>query len=195
LAAKEATVPAHVGVDEKSAGRGQDYITVVSDLDRGTVEHIADERRQSSLDSYFEKLTTEQKTDIQAVAMDMWEPYANSVRAHLPDPDNKIVFDRFHVMGYLGKAVDTVRKQENRALFAAGDKSLAGSKYLWLYSEENLPERHRKRFAILRAPDLKTARAQSRRTCGTSGSTGGAAGASVTSRAGTSGRPTRASNR
>jgi transposase len=159
LAAKEATVPAHVGVDEKSAGRGQDYITVVSDLDRGTVEHIADERRQSSLDSYFEKLTTEQKTDIQAVAMDMWEPYANSVRAHLPDPDNKIVFDRFHVMGYLGKAVDTVRKQENRALFAAGDKSLAGSKYLWLYSEENLPERHRKRFAILRATDLKTARA------------------------------------
>lgn len=74
LAAKEATVPAHVGVDEKSAGRGQDYITVVSDLDRGTVEHIADERRQSSLDSYFEKLTTEQKTDIQAVAMDMWSP-------------------------------------------------------------------------------------------------------------------------
>jgi len=62
-------------------------------------------------------------------------------------------------MSYLSKAVDTVRKQENRALAAAGDKSLAGTKYLWLYSAENLPERHADRFATLRTGDLKTARA------------------------------------
>ena len=91
--------------------------------------------------------------------MDMWEPYATSVRAHLDDADDKIVFDRFHLTGYLGKAVDTVRKQESRVLFAAGDKTLAGSKYLWLYSWENLPDRHRERFATLRDADLKTARA------------------------------------
>jgi hypothetical protein len=55
--------------------------------------------------------------------------------------------------------VDTVRNQENRALGATGDKSLAGSKYLWLYSAENLPDRHADRFAALRSGDLKTARA------------------------------------
>jgi hypothetical protein len=44
-------VPAHLGVDEKAAGPGQDYITVVSDLDKGTVEHLADEPRQASLNS------------------------------------------------------------------------------------------------------------------------------------------------
>src|SRR5262249_34128828 len=43
LAAKTLRVPAHLGVDEKAAGRGQDYVTVVCDLDAGTVEHIADE--------------------------------------------------------------------------------------------------------------------------------------------------------
>ncbi len=159
FAVKEPGAPTRIGVDEKSAGRGQDYITVVSDLDGSTVEHIADERRQSSLDGYFDKLSTEQLAGIEAVAMDMWEPYANSVRAHLADADDKIVFDRFHVMGYLGKAVDTVRKQENRALAAQGDKSLAGSKYLWLYSAENLPDKHRGRFAALRQSDLKTGRA------------------------------------
>jgi len=134
LAAKPLNVPAHVGVDEKAAGKGQDYITVVSDLDAGTVEYIADERRQASLDGYFEKFTAEQRAGIEAVAMDMWEPFAASVRAHLSDADDKIVFDRYHLMGYLTKAVDTVRKQENRALAVTGDKSLAGSKYLWLYS-------------------------------------------------------------
>jgi transposase len=59
LAAKPLAAPVHVGVDEKAAGRGQDYITVVSDLDAGTVQYIADERRQASLDGYFEKFTDE----------------------------------------------------------------------------------------------------------------------------------------
>jgi transposase len=97
-AVKEVVVPALVGVDEKSAGRGQDYITVVSDLERGTVEFLADERRESSLDSYFENFGAEQLAGIEAVGMDMWEPYANSVRSHLEDADTKIVFDKFHIM-------------------------------------------------------------------------------------------------
>jgi transposase len=154
LAAKPVQVPAHLGVDEKAAGAGQDYITVVS-----TVEHIADQRRKASLDSYFTRLSPHQRERIRAVAMDMWEPYITSVREHLPNPDDKIVFDRFHVMRYLSTAVDTVRKQEHRALAAAGDMRLVGSKYLWLYSAENLPARHADRFAALRAVDLKTARA------------------------------------
>ena len=62
-------------------------------------------------------------------------------------------------MKYLVGAVDAVRKAENRALTARGDKSLTGSKYLWLYSAENLPEYHRERFGVLRRSDLKTSRA------------------------------------
>jgi transposase len=146
-------------VDEKSAGRSQDYITVVSDFDKGTVEHIADERRTTSLDSYFDQFSAEQLSGIEAVAMGMWEPLATSARNHLTDADDKIVFDRFHLMGYLGKAVDTVRKKEHRALMAEGDRSLSGSKYLWLYAQENLPARHAGRFASLGNADLKAARA------------------------------------
>ena len=158
-AAKTSSVPAHLGVDEKSAGKGQDYVTVVSDLDAGTVEYLADERRQASLDGYFERFGKERLAGIEAVGMDMWEPYALSVRAHLQDADAKIVFDKFHIMKYIVGAVDTVRKAENRSLMASGDKSLTGSKYLWLYSAEKLPERHQDRFDVLRSGDLKTSRA------------------------------------
>ena len=132
---------------------------MVSDLDTATVEYIADERRRASLDSYFEKFSATELDRVKAVAMDMWEPYAASARTHLTDAEDKIVFDRYHLMGYLTKAVDTVRKQENRTLLATGDKTLAGSKYLWLYSSENLPTRHQDRFAALRAGDLKTSQA------------------------------------
>lgn len=159
LAAKPARVPEHVGVDEKAAGKGHDYVTVVSDLDHGTVEHVADERKRESLDGYFDRFTPEQLAGIEAVAMDMWDPYVDSVRAYLTGADGKIVFDLFHIMGHMGKAVDTVRKRENRALRADDDQSLVGSKYLWLYAEENLPKRHHERFAALRDADLKTARA------------------------------------
>ncbi len=149
----------HLGVDEKAAGRGHDYVTVVSSVDAGTVLHISDERKEASLDAYFDTLAPDQLAGIEAVAMDMWEPYANSVRAHLADADNKIVFDKFHILQHVGTAVDTVRKAENRALRAEGNDALVGTKYLFLYSAENLPERHAQRFGALRTSDLKTARA------------------------------------
>ena len=151
--------PVHLGVDEKAAGRGHDYITVVSDVDAGTVRFIADERKEESLDAYFDTLPATELARIEAVAMDMWEPYATSVRAHLEDADDKIVFDRFHIMGHMTKAVDTVRKAEHRRLKADGDNLLVGTKYMWLHSAENLPERHDERFSALRALELKTGRA------------------------------------
>lgn len=49
---KEPGAPIHLGVDDKSAGRGKNYVTIVSE--RGSVEYIADERRQASLDGYLE---------------------------------------------------------------------------------------------------------------------------------------------
>ena len=159
LLRRGAVAPAHLGVDEKAAGRGQDYVTVVSDIDAGVVLHVTDERKEASLDAYFETLSTAQLRAIEAVAMDMWEPYANSVRAHLDDADKKIVFDRYHIMSHMGKAVDTVRKAENRALRAGGSDALVGTKYLFLYSAENLPDRHAERFGALRDSDLRTARA------------------------------------
>ncbi len=157
--AKAAHVPTHLGVDEKAIAKGQTYLTLVVDLERATVEHIADERTQASLAGYFESLTPAQKATIQAVAMDMWPAYIQATLAHVPGAAEKIVFDRYHIMAHMGKAVDTVRKQEHRTLQAAGDDTLTGSKYLWLYAGENVPEVHQARFIELQQQHLKTGRA------------------------------------
>jgi transposase len=157
--AKKRTAPAMLGVDETSVAKGHRYITVVCDLAKGTVEHLSEHRRAESLASYYETLSDEELTGIQAVSMDMHAPYIKATRDHVPAWHRKIVFDRFHVMQQLTKAVDRVRKAEHRALLANNDRSLLGSKYLWLYSEENLPSRYSERFDELRALDLKTSRA------------------------------------
>ena len=158
-ARKPARVVRRIGVDEKAAAKGHRYLTLVCDLEGGTVEHIAEERTQESLDSYYQGLSEEPLAGIEAVAMDMWKPYLQATRAQVPGAAGKIVCDRVHVMGYLGKAVDTVRKQEHRELMASGDETLKGSQYLWLYSQEHVPERRREEFDALRRQALTGGRA------------------------------------
>jgi hypothetical protein len=43
---------ARLGVDEKAASKGHRYVTLVFDLDRSTVEYIADDRKRTSLDAF-----------------------------------------------------------------------------------------------------------------------------------------------
>jgi transposase len=111
--------------------------------------------RISSLYSYFEQFSPEQLNRVEAVGMDMWEPFAPRVHDHLENAGDKIVFDRYHVMGYLTKALEPCARPRT-CPSAGGDKSLTGTKYLWLHSAENLPERHHERFEVLRGGGLKT---------------------------------------
>ena len=162
---KQRAVVTHLGVDEKAIAKGHSYLTLVCDLKRGTVEYVANDRKKASLDEYYATLSEEQLAGIEAVAMDMWEPFIASTNAYVPAASAKIVFDRFHIMMHMGKAVDDVRKRENRLLRAEGDETLTGTKYLWLYGAENLPERHTERFAVLKRLHLKTARAWAIKEC------------------------------
>ncbi len=158
LERKPERIVALTGVDEKSAGKGQkNYITVISDLERGTVEEVTVGRDSASLETYFHGLTEEQLAGIDAVSMDMAGTYIAAVTRTFSDGREKIVFDRYHIMKHVGEAVDAVRKQEHKAL---GDASiLTGTRYLWLYAHENLPMRYWEQLWRLRDCDLKTARA------------------------------------
>lgn len=77
----------------------------------------------------------------------------------LPLAKDKIVFDRFHIMQHMTKAVDQVRKGEHRKLSSEGDERLKKTKYLWLTREKNLSEKQEAAFADLKDSALKTARA------------------------------------
>jgi transposase len=159
LARKEKRVPAHIGIDEKSVGKGHNYESIVCDLDKGTVEYVVDDRQQKSLESYYRQFTEEELAQIKGIAMDMWDPYVAATRAYVPDADEKIVFDRYHATTHVTKAVDKVRRGEHKALSARGDFRLKGTKYLWLRNEENMPEWRREEFEGVKNADLKTGRA------------------------------------
>jgi transposase len=158
-AAKGTQLPTHLGVDEKAIAKGHRYMTLVCDLEAATVQYIGEERKQESLAAYFKAFPAQQRQRIEAICLDMWPAYIDACREHLPQAEHKMVFDRFHIMRHVLEAVNTVRKREHRGLLEAGDATLAKTKYLWLYSAENVPERSKEHFTRLKTMQLKTARA------------------------------------
>jgi transposase len=159
LARRGHDVVARLGVDEKAIAKRHRHLTIVADLEPSRVLDLADDRKQESLDGFWPTLTPAQRDGITAVAMDMWEPYVQSTRAHLPGAEGKIVFDKFHVVKHLHDAVDHVRRGEHRALRRVGDDRLTGSKYLWLRRPAAMTEDQRAAFRALRREDLKVGRA------------------------------------
>jgi transposase len=149
----------HVGIDEKAYQKGHRYFTLVNDLDRGRVLYIAPDREESSLDGFWSTLTERQLQGIEAIALDMWDAYLNSVRKHVPDADRKIVFDKFHIAQHLTDAVDIVRRKEHKELKAEGDQRLKGTRYNWLRNPDNMKWKDKLQFSALKNAHLKSARA------------------------------------
>ena len=76
---------------------------------------------------------------IEGIALDMCQAYINACNHFVPEAASKMVFDRFHIMSQMLDAVNRVRKRENSDLQRHGDNTLAKSRFLWLYSPENMP--------------------------------------------------------
>ena len=95
--------------------KARKHLIVVRDPERVTVEFIGEDRKASSLGDNDETFSQDKLAHVKAVAIDMRESYIASVKTGLPDRAEKIVFDRFHVMGHVGTAVDVVRMQEHRS--------------------------------------------------------------------------------
>ena len=161
LARKTPEVMERLCVDEKAMGHGQNYLTIVARVqeDQTTVEYVGEGRQQESLDAFWESLTAKQLAGVEAVAMDMWDPYVQSTLSHVPGAVGKIVHDPFHLVQYMNEAVNEVRKSEHRRLQAQGDDTLKSTRQLWLYGMENVPAQHARRFDEIKEINLETSRA------------------------------------
>ena len=159
LSRRKAVSVTQIGVDETAFRKRHDYVTIVSDQEAGTVLHVGGDRKKQGLKDWYSRLTEEQRGAIESISMDMWPAFINATLESIPDAEDKIAFDKFHVAKYLGEAVDKVRRQEHKALMSEGYDDLKGSKYDWLYNPENMTRKHKMRFKVLRESTLKTARA------------------------------------
>ena len=126
-----------LAMDEIAIKKGQrDYLTVILDYDSGRVVWTGEGHDKETLDRFFAGMTDEQKAGIQAVAIDMWDPYINRIRHHCPQA--LIVFDLFHIVQGYGKVIDEVRREEVRKAVGPMKRVVKGSRYLLLKNRDNL---------------------------------------------------------
>jgi transposase len=152
------TVPInYVGCDEKSFGRGQDYISVMTDLDHERVLEVVEGRTTQDALGLWESLDEQVRSQIKGVALDFSAGFAAAARQAAPQAD--IVYDKFHASKLLGEGVDKVRRQEHKILTAQGDDTLKKTRTFWLTGLDNMNDRQFFSFEKLVHLTLKTSRA------------------------------------
>ena len=125
-----------LAVDEISIRRGHSYMTVVLDYLTGRVIWMGRARRADTLMKFFDGMTQQQREHLQAIVMDMWDPFIKAVRDRVPHV--KIVFDLFHVVKEFNKVIDRVRIEEYNRASESDKEVIKGSKYLLLKNSENI---------------------------------------------------------
>jgi transposase len=103
-----------VGIDDLSFRRGQDYVTLVHDLEGKRLLFMTEGRKHGTVIDFKADLIAHggDPGDIKHVCMDMSAAYTKGVTEMLPQA--QISFDRFHVIALANEAMDAVRRDEMR---------------------------------------------------------------------------------
>jgi transposase len=146
------------GMDEFAIQKGHRYATVIINPQTREVLWVGRGRGREDIRPFFERLGKEVRERIEAVVMDMWEPYEQEVRHQCPNA--QIVYDFFHVKSKYGREViDRVRVDEANRLKdnKTAREVVKGSKWLLLRNAENLLRRDRVRLTELLAANKQLA--------------------------------------
>jgi len=125
-----------LAIDEISIRKGHNYLTIVLDFLTGRVVFVGKNRKAKTLKRFFNQLSSGQRKKIEAVAMDMWDPFIKAVKDTLPHA--KIVFDLFHVVANFNRVIDKVRNSEYRKASKDDKAVFKGAKYLLLKNRKNV---------------------------------------------------------
>jgi len=129
--------PRVIGIDELSIRKGHSYRIIVSDVERSRVIRVGGEgRKEIDLDLFFAEIGEKKAGRIEAAVMDMWKPFRLSVKGNAVRA--KIIYDQFHVVGHVGKAMDEVRRQEDTRVSEKDRAFIKGQRDTLLSHRENL---------------------------------------------------------
>lgn len=137
-----------IGIDEVSIRKRHIYQVVVADLvEQRPIWMGGDGRKEQDLDQFYDAIGTDRRASIGLVVMDMWKPFRKSTIKNAPSA--KIVFDKFHVIQHLSKALDQVRRNEYKRVSGRSRKYIKGQRYTLLSNKANLDTDGRRSLKLL----------------------------------------------
>ncbi|MHB1270922.1 MAG: ISL3 family transposase [Thermoleophilia bacterium] len=110
LAQRDLSGVTHIGIDEISRKRGHVYVTNAYDLKTSRLLWSGEGRAKETLGAFFDCFGEEGTARLEGVCCDMWLPYIDVIKTRAPQA--VLVFDKFHIVQHLTRAVDQVRRDE-----------------------------------------------------------------------------------
>jgi transposase len=145
-----------VGMDETSARKGQDYVSIFADMELGRVLFATEGRDAGTVARFAADLADHggDPASITDTSSDMSTAFISGIGAHLPNAT--MTFDRYHLAAKLSEAIDAVRREEVKTR-----PELTHTRWLWLKNFSNLSVKQRGELHQLMRPSaqLATARA------------------------------------
>ncbi|MBP0596417.1 ISL3 family transposase, partial [Paraburkholderia sp. LEh10] len=122
-----------VAIDETSYRRGHEYLTLVADMQARRVVFVTHGRDAKTIESFAAYLGKHHGTpeQVTSVSIDMSPAFVKGVGEHLPNA--RVTFDKFHIVAHASKALDTVRRQQQKA-----DPELKGMRWTLLKDANKL---------------------------------------------------------
>ncbi|NJK73402.1 MAG: ISL3 family transposase [Oscillatoriales cyanobacterium RU_3_3] len=129
-----------LGMDEVSKKKGhQNFVTVISDLERGCLIEAIDSHKQKEIIEFLKKQPESVRDCVKEVSVDMWGGFPKVIEEVFPNA--AIVIDRFHVMKLVNGQLNKIRR-------LAGVKP-AGSRYLLLKNQADLTSIQKEQLALI----------------------------------------------
>ena len=147
-----------VGMDETSARKGQDYVSIFADMELGRAL-FATEGRGADTVARFAADLAEHGGDpkrITDTSSDMSTAFISGINQHLPNAT--MTFDRYHLAAKLSEAVNAVRRAEVHTR-----PELTHTRWLWLKNHSNLSAKQQGELHQLMRPSAQLATARARR--------------------------------
>jgi transposase len=131
-----------LAVNEIAVRRGHQYLTVVIDYLSGRVLFVGKDRKADTLIRFFNQLSSDQRMGIEAIAMDMWDPFIKAVKKNCRRLRSSLTCS----MSWppFSRVIDKIRNIEYHK--ASKDKKAVfkGARYLLLKNRSNLSRRNQR---------------------------------------------------
>lgn len=143
-----------VGVDETSRAKGHTYVTLFVDLDTHKVVFVALGKDHLTVEDFHKWLTEHGgvQDNITDFSLDMSQAFIKGIQEKFPGA--ALTFDRFHVIGLATKAIEKVRRDEQKT-----QPALKDTRFLWLKNEAELTKEEQTVFQAAKAVAKQTSRA------------------------------------
>jgi len=128
-------------IDEISIRKHHNYLTVICNFQTGEVLAVVENRDYNALANFLKNLPLKVRDNIEAVAIDMWDPYIKAIKEYLPNAS--IVFDLFHVKAAFSRLIDKLRNTEYLKADPKLKSLMKQSRFLFLKNPQNLKTKER----------------------------------------------------